>query len=104
MSTTLPQAPLPRYRCHKLVHAAKIVSTEWITLEHPPAMRLDLEVPGGDNQPRHAAVFVSASWVDRNKPVSGNSLVGGYFVRYEDGYESWSPAAQFESGYTLEPA
>ena len=26
--------------------------------------------------------------------------VGGYFVRYEDGYESFSPAAAFEGGHT----
>lgn len=27
--------------------------------------------------------------------------VGGYYVVYEDGYESWSPAEAFEKGYTL---
>ena len=26
---------------------------------------------------------------------------GGYYVRYPDGYESWSPAHSFEEGYTL---
>ena len=26
---------------------------------------------------------------------------GGYYVRYPDGYESWSPAEAFEDGYTL---
>ena len=26
---------------------------------------------------------------------------GGYYVRYPDGYESWSPAEAFEEGYTL---
>lgn len=26
--------------------------------------------------------------------------VGGYFVVYPDGYQSWSPEEAFESGYT----
>jgi hypothetical protein len=26
--------------------------------------------------------------------------VGGYFVVYDDGYTSYSPAAAFESGYS----
>ena len=29
------------------------------------------------------------------------SKSGGYYVRYPDGYESWSPAEAFEEGYTL---
>jgi hypothetical protein len=29
--------------------------------------------------------------------------VGGYYVRYPDGYESWSPAKAFEEGYTEAP-
>lgn len=31
----------------------------------------------------------------KHKPVAG-----GYFVVYEDGYESFSPAKAFEEGYT----
>ncbi len=27
--------------------------------------------------------------------------VGGYCVQYEGGYTSWSPAKEFEEGYTL---
>jgi hypothetical protein len=30
--------------------------------------------------------------------------VGGYYVLYEDGYHSFSPAPAFESGYSLIPA
>jgi len=29
-----------------------------------------------------------------------NAFAHGYYVRYEDGYESWSPAETFESGYS----
>jgi hypothetical protein len=38
---------------------------------------------------------VDAQYVAKHKPE-----VGGYFVQYEDGYLSFSPAAAFESGYT----
>jgi hypothetical protein len=30
-----------------------------------------------------------------------NPQIGGYYVLYEDGYESFSPADAFESGYSL---
>lgn len=39
---------------------------------------------------------VSPAWLRRHLPV-----VGGYVVRYEDGYTSFSPAKAFEDGYTL---
>lgn len=28
-------------------------------------------------------------------------MIGGYYVKYPSGYESWSPAEDFEDGYTL---
>ena len=40
-------------------------------------------------------VFVEVGYCQQHKPKSG-----GYFVRYEDGYESFSPAAAFEGGHT----
>jgi hypothetical protein len=38
---------------------------------------------------------VSAEYLAKHKPE-----VGGYFVVYTDGYESYSPAKAFEEGYT----
>ena len=35
-------------------------------------------------------------WLDKHNPE-----VGGYYVVYEDGYKSFSPAKAFEEGYTL---
>lgn len=82
---------MQRYRCHKVVQAARIFSlapqgdgravAKW---ENPAA------------QDGHDVVMLPAAYVAKHQPV-----VGGYFVRYEDGYESFSPAAAFESGYTL---
>lgn len=81
---------LPRWRCHKVVSAAKILnitttesargghSVRWMHLE-------------GVAKP----VEISAAWAGRQPPV-----VGGYYVVYDDGYESWSPAKAFEEGYT----
>lgn len=34
-------------------------------------------------------------YVDKHNPQ-----VGGYYVQYKDGYQSWSPAEAFEDGYT----
>jgi hypothetical protein len=39
--------------------------------------------------------FVGAHFMIKHDPQ-----VGGYFVEYEDGYESFSPAKAFEGGYT----
>jgi len=41
------------------------------------------------------AVEVAAEFVDKHKPE-----IGGYFVAYDDGYYSYSPASAFEGGYT----
>jgi hypothetical protein len=39
---------------------------------------------------------VSLEYLDKHSPQAG-----GYYVVYEDGYRSYSPAAAFEAGYTL---
>ena len=44
---------------------------------------------------RKLQVLVLQPYVEKHAP-----RVGGYFVRYDDGYESFSPAAAFEGGYT----
>ena len=41
--------------------------------------------------------------VSRQYAVKHDPRAGGYFVVYEDGYESWSPAGVFEAGYSLIP-
>jgi hypothetical protein len=44
----------------------------------------------------YTAFPVSTEYVRKHKPV-----VGGYWVQYADGYQSFSPANAFEEGYTL---
>jgi len=86
MAVTLPD--LPRWRCHKVVRAAKI--------------RRIIQLPGGgavllfDEAVKE--IDVEEAWITKHAP-SGD----GYYVVYEDGYASWSPAAAFESGYDLIP-
>ena len=83
--------PLPQWQSHKKVWADKIVGihragtmqdvffTEW---------RLD----GGGSVPAPPTLV--------GRVPEGQSAIGGYYVRYEDGFESWSPAKAFEEGYT----
>lgn len=70
------------YQCHKKVQAFKI--------SHMDYTFNGFNVFGAD-----CKEFVPRSWFDKHNPE-----VGGYYVKYEDGYTSYSPAAAFESGYT----
>lgn len=72
---------LPRWTSHKIVRAAKIVAIDFNE-------RLDLAP--------HGVVEVGEAWI-----VNRRAHAGGYFVVYDDGYTSFSPAEPFETGYTL---
>lgn len=80
---------LPRYRSHKIVNGGKITSIH--RLADSDEAFLDLTWPGGAT-----TVKVTGAYMRKHDPQ-----VGGYWVRYEDGYQSWSPAEAFEGGYTL---
>ena len=81
---------LPRWQSHKVVAADKIV---------------------GDQTDLEGYLAAGSCWllacgvIIENPPVSrvpeGVNPVGGFFVRYEDGFESWSPAEAFGRGYDL---
>lgn len=89
METKLQE--LPMYQSHKVVRALKI---KLIGLGKEP----DAIVGSGLITPEedgYAAFTVTKEYMDRHNPQ-----VGGYYVLYEGGYESWSPADAFESGYT----
>lgn len=92
------QRALPKYKCHKRVWALQIESVE------PDAVRAEAE--GGREtdgstwlhpvNKDYAPFKVSKEYAEKHSPE-----IGGYWVQYEDGYQSYSPAAPFESGYTL---
>lgn len=78
---------MPKYRSHKVVHALKIHKVSART----PTTRI--LIPEDD---RYEQFEVDAEYVRKHNPQPG-----GYYVVYEDGYESFSPAAAFEDGYDL---
>lgn len=81
-----PGTNLPHFKCHKVVRAAKIA--DMLVRIGSDAVRLEFDgIPG--------AVEVSRDWMHRTE-----AEIGGYFVLYEDGYASYSPAKAFEEGYT----
>lgn len=76
--------PLQRYKCHKEVEAFKISRIEQI-----PILNSKLFDESGES------VEVTPEFMNKHNPRPG-----GYYVRYADGYESYSPAKAFEEGYT----
>jgi len=84
---------MPKYLCHKEVHAFKIA-------------KIVRDGEGEDRETDGSAIITPAeegyapfkvdfAYMVKHKPVEG-----GYFVVYEDGYKSFSPAEAFESGYS----
>lgn len=75
---------MPRYKCHKEVHALKIAQV----ITHEGATTI---VPADEG---YAPFAVPPEYREKHKPQAG-----GYYVVYEDGYASFSPAKAFEDGY-----
>ncbi len=73
---------IPKYKCHKVVGALRIVGVNY---EYRELWFEGIDLP----------IIRSKEYFYKHKPVSG-----GFYVVYEDGYESFSPADAFESGYT----
>ena len=78
---------MQKYKSHKIVEAAKIDRIE--KLEDGSDRCL---LHYGNYHGEH--VIVSHNHMNKHEPK-----VGGYYVRYPDGYESYSPAEAFEEGY-----
>lgn len=74
---------MPRWKCHKVVRAMKISGVDRSLLR--------LYLDGG-----RQTIGVTQTWWEKNNPAAP-----GYYVVYNDGYASWSPAGAFEDGYTL---
>lgn len=78
---------MPRYRCHKEVHAVRITNLS--------EMQGWLEVQDAEKGGAKTQIRVGADWMVKHTPE-----IGGYLVVYEDGYRSYSPRKAFEEGYT----
>lgn len=79
---------MPRYRSHKEVWALKIASISGVS-------ELDGSVAITPADEGYAPFRVDAAYVQKHSPQRG-----GYYVVYDGGYKSWSPADAFEGGYT----
>lgn len=77
----MESAEIPLYNCKKQVRAFKIESIEEV-------------IDGANITGEGLMVHVSTEYIIKHTPEAG-----GYYVRYVDGYESFSPAKAFEEGY-----
>ena len=78
---------LPRYKSHKTVGASRITAFRQNGI--PDAPDLVLGEIG-------SITTMLPEWHEKHKPY-----VGGYLVKYDDSYMSFSPAKAFEDGYRL---
>jgi hypothetical protein len=88
----MASSELPKYQSHKQVWALKIAA---LSPHHDISGERVGDVCITPADQGYASFVVSADYVHRHDPQ-----VGGYYVVYEDGYQSFSPAEAFESGYT----
>ena len=88
---------MPRYQCHKKVWALKI--KELTTHQNPDTSGNSASASYGATitpaEDGYAPFEVPAEYVTKHRPE-----VGGYYVVYDDGYKSYSPAKAFEEGYS----
>jgi hypothetical protein len=88
-------AALPSYQSHKQVWALKIKEIHFDRNRRGENEETDGTAIIVPEEGGYAPIRVSAEYVNKHNPQ-----VGGYWVQYQDGYQSWSPAELFESGYT----
>jgi hypothetical protein len=88
---------MPKYQCPKKVWALKIDKIE--PLPNPDETGRSVAASYGATitpaDEGYGPFEVDAQYVTKHNPQAG-----GYYVVYDDGYKSFSPAAAFESGYT----
>jgi hypothetical protein len=82
--------PLPLYRSHKRIGALKIRSIRFDTGDKTWIIRPEEE--------GYMPFMVTTEYMSKHNPRPG-----GYYVLYNDGYESFSPANAFEEGATRIP-
>lgn len=89
------QTQMPRYKSHKEVHALQISKIDY---DWERAKEEGTETDGSATitpvEDGYAPFKVDHAYVRKHGPQPG-----GYYVVYEDGYKSFSPAEAFEGGY-----
>ena len=87
---------MPKYQSHKKVWALKIKE---IVFDSDLAKAANRETDGSATIVPEEEGFVPFK-VDHAYCHKHQPKPGGYYVLYEGGYKSWSPADAFEDGYT----
>lgn len=82
---------MPRYVCHKKVWALKIKALEPIEGSSGKLAGISMYPV----EPGYAPILLDGAYMEKHRPE-----VGGYYVVYDDGYKSFSPAKAFEDGYS----
>lgn len=83
---------MPKYQCHKEVHALKIKSIRDDDTENYYVLEFA--------EKGYAPQDLLDPFMDNFRGCGSNDDLG-YLVVYEDGYKSWSPTKAFEDGYAL---
>lgn len=81
---------MQKFKSHKVVEAAKIAD-----IRPNPETGGAFLVPMATGEKMMDSIPVSRAYLLKHEPKPF-----GYYVRYPDGYESFSPAEAFEEGYT----
>lgn len=79
---------LPKYKCHKEVSALKIKEVK----THASKTGVLILVPDDET---YEEFEKDRFFVSKHQPHAG-----GYYIVYADGYQSFSPAKAFDSGYS----
>lgn len=90
-------ADMPKYQCHKVVHALKIIGLHIDETE----ILLCFHAETDDDV---ASIRIPVEEDEHSRFIKASGADFGYYVVYEDGYISWSPSKAFEDGYTRLPA
>ncbi len=80
-------AEMPKYKCHKTVHALKV---KQVVTNEDGSWAI---IPEDE---RFSKFNITNEYYEKHSPQ-----IGGYYIVYEDGYKSFSPADVFEKGYVL---
>ena len=83
------EGSLSRFKCHKEVMACLISAIEFA------------EDGSAKIAPKGANLDVIKTDAGFRQRFRGTEEDLGYFVLYEDGYQSWSPSKAFREGYSL---
>ncbi len=87
---------MPLYESHKKVWALKIKEIIFdVELAEAKNSETDGSATITPEEDGYAPFKVDYAYCRKHQPEAG-----GYYVVYEGGYKSWSPADAFESGYT----